>query len=142
MHELTDEQIKVLLVSKDSPTISDIVIENDSSERCVDKFIQSNHGFEIFSNLLSMQYNVKVNHGEVYVDASKQNDIENIIKSELGDDGLNQLLSYTNRKFKEWEIEQRIEEMISREESSSEPPPEPVFESNTPDEDKDDWNYD
>jgi hypothetical protein len=140
MYELTDEQIKVLLVSKDSPIISNVVIENDSSEICVDKFIQSNHGFEIFSNLLSMQYNVKVHHGEVYVDASKQDDIENIIKSELGDDGLDQLVSYTNRKYKEWKIEQGIEEM-SMEESSSEPAPQNVFESNTPDEDKDDWDY-
>ena len=140
MYELTDEQIKVLLVSKDSPIISNVVIENDSSEICVDKFIQSNHGFEIFSNLLSMQYNVKVHHGEVYVDASKQDDIENIIKSELGDDGLDQLVSYTNRKYKEWKIEQDtetyMEELCSETIRSQD-----VFESNTPDEDRDDWDY-
>jgi hypothetical protein len=134
MYNLTDEQIKVLIVSKDSPTISNAVIDNDFSEICVDKFIQSSSDFNKFSTLLTMQ----MRNGRI--DTSKQNNIENIIKSELGNDGLNELLSYTNRKYKEWKIEQDtetyMEELCSETIRSQD-----VFESNTPDEDRDDWDY-
>jgi hypothetical protein len=133
MYNLTDEQIKVLLVSKDSPTISDAVIDNDFSEICVDKFIQSSSDFNKFSTLLTMQ----MRNGRI--DTSKQNNIENIIKSELGDDGLNELLSYTKRKYKEWKIKQESENYM--EDERYEPVPQDVLESNTPDEDKEDWDY-
>ena len=129
MSYLSDEQIKILLVSKESPTICDTIMENDFEERCPDQLIKSSSDFNYFSLCLtSVQYN-----------SSLISKIDDIIKFKLGKEGLNELYSRFNTLGKEIDDEYDAEKY--ERELRSEPEHQGVLESNTPDEDKDDWDY-
>jgi hypothetical protein len=128
MDYLSDEQIKILLVSKESPTICDTIMQYDFDGMCLDKFIKNSSDFSYFSLCLTLFCN--------YV---TQNKIGNIITSKLGQDELKVLNSSLNILSDGDEnyllAEQYMDEMRSLLNNESQD----IFESNTPEEDRDDW---
>ena len=62
MDYLSDDQIKILIISKESPTICDTVMQEDYDVRCLDQLIKSSSDFDHFSLCLTLYcYNVTQN---------------------------------------------------------------------------------
>ena len=135
MDYLSDEQIKILMISKDSPHISESINNNVDSYEIQDNFIKYTSQFDKFSNLFS-QFSLNPEKIESFKKTRE------IIKSELGASLLDVLLSHENKLYEsmkyDYEMEQRYSEWLN---SESNYPEEDIFESNTPEEEKDDEHY-
>jgi hypothetical protein len=135
MDYLSDEQIKILIISKDSPHISNIVEQKDFMGKCQDRFIKNSSVFDHFSSFFST---FNSNSDEI----TSFEKTREIIKSELGFNGVDVLLSHENKSYEsikdDYEMDQHHSEWLN---SESNYPEEDVFESNTPEEEKDDEHY-
>ena len=87
MDYLSDEQIKILMISKDSPHISNIVEQKDFMGKCQDRFIKNSSVFDHFSSFFST---FNSNSDEI----TSFEKTREIIKSELGFNGVDVLLSH------------------------------------------------
>ena len=130
MSYLSDEQIKILLVSKESPTICDTVRQEDYDVRCLDQLIKSSSDFDHFSLCLTF-----------YCNNVTQNKIENIIKSKLGQDGLKELNSALNVWGEYIKNDQLADQYMQEERNTTNNEPTDVFKYNTPEEDRGDWDH-
>ena len=134
MSYLSDTQIKILIISKDSPHISNIVEQKDFKGNCKDQFIKNNSVFDHFSGFFST---FSFNPDEI---ASFEKTRE-IIKSELGIDGVDVLLSHEKKSYKSMKDDYEMNQLYSEWLTESDYPEGDVLESNTPDEYKGDWDY-
>ena len=135
MDNLSDEQIKILIISKESPHISEIINNNVDSYEIQDNFIKYTSQFDKFSNFFS-----QFSFNKEEIESFKKT--RAIIKSELGSDGVDVLLSHEKKFYEsikdDYEMDQYSSEWLN---SESNYPEEDVFESNTPEEEKDDEHY-
>ena len=135
MDNLSDEQIKILIISKESPRISEIINNNVNSYHIQDNFIKYTSQFDKFSSFFS-QFSFNTEEIESFKKTRE------IIKSELGSDGVDVLLSHEKKSYEsmkdDYEMDQHHSEWLN---SESNYPEEDVFESNTPEEEKDDEHY-
>jgi len=130
MDYLSDEQIKILIISKESPTICDTIMQEDFDGKCLDQLIKSGSDFTYFSLCLTLLAN------EI-----TQNKIQNIIKSKLGEYGLEELNSSLNILMDGAKNKQLVDDYIEEERNEANNESTDVFRFNTPEEDKDDWDY-
>lgn len=135
MDNLSDEQIKILIILKESPHISEVINNNDNSHHIQDNFIKYTSQFDKFSSFFS-QFSFNTEEIESFKKTRA------IIKSELGVSGVEVLLSHEHKFYESmrdsYEMDQVHSEWLNTESGY---PEEDVFESNTPEEDRDDWDY-
>ncbi|ARS64861.1 hypothetical protein NMSP_1246 [Candidatus Nitrosomarinus catalina] len=130
MDYLSDDQIKILIISKESPTICDTLMEEDFDGRCLDRLIKNTSDFSYFSLCLTLMVNTIV-----------KNKIQNIIKSKLGQDGLEELNSALNIYMHDAKNDVLAEQYTQEERDTANNESTDVFKYNTPEEDRDDWDY-
>ena len=136
MDNLSDEQIKILIISKESPHISEIINDNNDSYYIQDHFIRSTSKFDKFSSFFD-EFNFSTTDEIESLQKTKE-----IIKSELGVSGVDVLLSHEKKYYSYLEENYKIDSIISNY-FDSEPPSyeEDIFESNIPEDEKDDAHY-
>ena len=130
MDYLSDDQIKILIISKESPTICDTIMEADFDGRCLDRLIKNTSDFSYFSLCLTL-----------WSSTIAENKIQNIVESELGQDGLIVLNHSYNLERQENENYQNAEQYMQEERDTTHNESTDVFKYNTPEEDRDDWDY-
>lgn len=130
MDYLSDEQIKILIISKESPTICDTIMENDLEGMCLDHLIKNTSDFSYFSFCLTLMAR-----------SITYDKIQNIIESKLGKDGLIVLNRAESRFYKECEDDHLVDQYMEEERDAINNESTDVFEYNTPEEDRDDWDY-
>lgn len=130
MDYLSDEQIKILIISKESPTICDTIMENDLEGMCLDQLIKNTSDFSYFSLYLTL-----------LTSSITSDKIQNIIESKLGKDGLIVLNRSESLLYKEYEDDQLANQYMEEERDTTNNESTDVFEYNTPEEDRDDWDY-
>ena len=135
MDNLSDEQIKILIISKESPHISEIINNNVNSYHIQDNFIKYTSQFDKFSSFFS-QFSFNTEEIESFKKTRA------IIKSELGASGVEVLLSHEHKFYESirdsYEMDQAYSKWYNTESGY---PEEDIFESNTPEEEKDDEHY-
>ena len=130
MDYLSDEQIKILFISKESATICDAVVDLDYEGKLLDGLIKNSSDFRYFSLGLTL-----------LTESIVGNKIQNIIKSQLGLDGLKVLNHYENLVIKRIQEDLDVDEFIQEKRDAENYESIDIFESNTPEEDRDGWDY-
>lgn len=130
MDYLSDEQIKILIISKESATICDAVVDLDYEGKLLDGLIKNSSDFRYFSLGLTL-----------LTESIVGNKIQNIIKSQLGLDGLKVLNHYENLVIKRIQEDLDVDEFIQEKRDAENYESIDIFESNTPEEDRDGWDY-